>query len=209
MNIRRDDVKRLRGPLALAVVLTAIGIAALVTSQSSLDDARKTRDASRASRVGAQERVLRVSEEEREIRENLIDFERMREHGMIGEQNRFEWIESIARIKNNRKLFEIKYKIEPQRQLDYAGVVATGGADLVVSRMKLDMLLLHEDDLLNFLADLQAAKKAYVSVRQCAVTRLEREAPTTATALQPRLLAECQLDLVSVRGLKPSDKTNG
>lgn len=209
MNIRRDDVKRLRGPLALAVVLTAIGIAALVTSQSSLDDARKTRDASRASRVGAQERVLRVSEEEREIRENLIDFERMREHGMIGEQNRIEWIESIARIKNNRKLFEIKYKIEPQRQLDYAGVVATGGADLVVSRMKLDMLLLHEDDLLNFLADLQAAKKAYVSVRQCAVTRLEREAPTTATALQPRLLAECQLDLVSVRGLKPSDKTNG
>jgi len=209
VNIRRDDVKRLRGPLALAVVLTAIGIAALVTSQSSLDDARKTRDASRASRVGAQERVLRVSEEEREIRENLIDFERMREHGMIGEQNRIEWIESIARIKNNRKLFEIKYKIEPQRQLDYAGVVATGGADLVVSRMKLDMLLLHEDDLLNFLADLQAAKKAYVSVRQCAVTRLEREAPTTATALQPRLLAECQLDLVSVRGLKPSDKTNG
>jgi len=209
VNIRRDDVKRLRGPLALAVVLTAIGIAALVISQSSLDDARKTRDASRASRVGAQERVLRVSEEEREIRENLIDFERMRERGMIGEQNRIEWIESIARIKNNRKLFEIKYKIEPQRQLDYAGVVATGGADLVVSRMKLDMLLLHEDDLLNFLADLQAAKKAYVSVRQCAVTRLEREAPTTATALQPRLLAECQLDLVSVRGLKPSDKTNG
>jgi hypothetical protein len=209
VNLRRDDVKRLRGPLALAVVLTAIGIAALVTSQSSLDDAKRTRDASRASRVGAQERVLRVSEEEREIRENLIDFERMRERGMIGEQNRIEWIESIARIKNNRKLFEIKYKIEPQRQLDYAGVVATGGADLVVSRMKLDMLLLHEDDLLNFLADLQAAKKAYVSVRQCAVTRLEREAPTTATALQPRLLAECQLDLVSVRGLKPSDKTDG
>lgn len=209
MNIRRDDVKRLRGPLALTVVLTAIGIAALVTSQSSLDEARKTRDASRASRVGAQERVLRVSEEEREIRENLIDFERMRERGMIGEQNRIEWIESIARIKNNRKLFEIKYKIEPQRQLDYAGVVATGGADLVVSRMKLDMLLLHEDDLLNFLADLQAAKKAYVSVRQCAVTRLEREAPTTATALQPRLLAECQLDLVSVRGLRPGDKANG
>jgi len=209
VNIRRDDVKRLRGPLALTVVLTAIGIAALVTSQSSLDEARKTRDASRASRVGAQERVLRVSEEEREIRENLIDFERMRERGMIGEQNRIEWIESIARIKNNRKLFEIKYKIEPQRQLDYAGVVATGGADLVVSRMKLDMLLLHEDDLLNFLADLQAAKKAYVSVRQCAVTRLEREAPTTATALQPRLLAECQLDLVSVRGLRPGDKANG
>ena len=205
MNITRDDLKRLRTPLALAAVLTAIGVAALATSQSYLDSAKSARDASRASRVGAQERVLRVSEEEREIRENLVDYERMREHGMMSDQNRIEWIESIARIKNSRKLFEIRYRIEAQRPLDYPGIVATGGVDLVVSRMKLDMLLLHEDDLLNFLADLQSSKKAFVSVRQCVVTRVERGAGQT---LQPRLQAECQLDLVSVRGIRPGEKSN-
>lgn len=208
MNTKGEDLKRLRAPIALAVVLTAVGVAALVASQSYLDSANRERDASRASRVAAQERVLRVSEEEREIRQNLITYEQMREHGMIGEQNRIDWIESIARIKNSRKLFEIKYRIEAQRPLDFPGVVVTGNADLVVSRMKLEMLLLHEDDLLNFLADLQAANKAFVSVRQCAVTRLEPGSTQTAGALRPRLQAECLLDLVSVRGIRPREKAN-
>jgi hypothetical protein len=204
MNITRDDLKRLRAPLALAVVMIAAGVAALLSSQSYLDSTKAVRDGTRASRVAAQERVLRVSEEEREIRENLVDFERMRERGMLGEQSRIEWIESIARIKKNRKLFEIKYRIEAQRALDYPGVVASGSADFVVSRMKLDMLLLHENDLLDFLADLETAKKAYVSARQCAVTRIERGSVAGGTALQPRLRAECQVDLVSVRGIRPT-----
>lgn len=208
MNIARDDLKRLRAPIALAVALTAVGAAVLITSQSYLDSAKAEQAATRASRVAAQERVSRVSEEEREIRENLIDYERMREHGMVSEQNRIEWIESIARIKNNRKLFEIKYRIEAQRPLDYPGVVVTGSAELVASRMKLEMLLLHEDDLLNFLADLQSAGRAYVSVRQCLVTRIERGSTQTAGPLRPRLQAQCVVDLVSVKGIRPSEKAN-
>jgi hypothetical protein len=204
MNITRDDLKRLRMPLVLAGAMIGVGAAALIASQSYLDSARNARDASRASRKVAQERVLRVSEEEREIRENLVDYERMRERGMIGEQSRLEWIEAISSIKKNRKLFEIKYSIEAQRVLDYPGVVATGTADFVVSRMKLDMLLLHENDLLDFLADFEAAKKAYVSARQCLVTRIERAPAQSATSLQPRLRAECQIDLVSVRGIRPT-----
>ena len=206
MNIKRDDLKRLRAPIAIAVTLVAVGVATLIASQSTLDAAKEVRAGTRASRVAAQERVLRVSEEEREIRENLIDYARMLDHGMGGDANRIEWIESIARIKNTRKLFEIRYRIEAQRPLDYPGVAATGGPELVVSRMRLDMLLLHEDDLLNFLADLQAAKKAYVSVRQCSVTRIGRSAQPGA--LQPRLQAECLVDLISVRGIRPGEKSS-
>jgi len=198
VKIARDDLKRLRMPLALAVVLLALGAASLVVSEHYRDEAKKARDVTRMSRVAAQERVSKVSEEEREIRENLVYYERMRRSGMLGEQSRFDWIESIAKIKNDRKLFEIKYGIEPQKPLDYPGIVATGTADFVVSRMKLEMLLLHEEDLLNFLADLEAAGKAYVSVRHCTVSRIER-----AAALQPRLRADCQVDLVSVKGIKP------
>jgi hypothetical protein len=204
MKIGRDDLKLLRGSLALAAVLFALGATCLVSSNQYLDAAKKTQDTTRLSRVAAQERVSRVSEEEREIRSNLVFYEQMRERGMVSEQNRIEWIESIARIKRNRKLFEIKYRIDAQRGLDYPGIVATGAGDFTVSRMKLDMLLLHENDLLDFLADLQAARKGYVSVRQCAVTRIDREAPPAPTALQPRLRAECQVDLVAVKGMKPA-----
>jgi len=204
MNITRDDLRRLRIPLAVAIVLLALGAAGLITSGYYLDEARAARDATRLSRVAAQERVLRVAEEEREIREDLVYYEQMRQRGIVGEQSRLDWIESITRIKNDRKLFEIRYNFEAQKPLDYPGLVAAGAADFVVSRLRLDMLLLHEGDLLNFLADLQAGIKAHVSVRNCIVTRIERGAAPGATTVQPRLRAECQVDLISVRGLKPA-----
>jgi hypothetical protein len=204
MNVARDDLKRLRMPLAVAIILLVLGAASLIASGYYLDEARTAQDATRLTRVAAQERVLRVAEEEREIRDDLVYYEQMGQRGVVGEQSRLDWIESIARIKNDRKLFEIKYNFEAQRPLDYPGLVATGTADFVVSRLKLDMLLLHEGDLLNFLADLQAGIKAHVSVRNCAVTRIERGAAPGATTLQPRLRAECQVDLVSLRGIKPA-----
>ena len=204
MNIARDDLKRLRVPLAAAVVLFALGAACLITSGYFLDAAKAVQGATRLSRVAAQERVSRVSEEEREIRDGLVYYEQMRQRGLVGEQSRLDWIESIARIKNDRKLFEIRYNFEAQKPLDYPGLAATTGAEFVVSRLKLDMLLLHEGDLLNVLADLQASIKAHVSVRNCTVTRIQRGAAPSATSLQPRIRAECQVDLVSVKGIKPS-----
>ena len=206
MNISRNDLRYLRVPIGLAILLAALGAACFGVSKYYLDAARAVRDASRLTRVGAQERMAKVAEEEREIRENLVHFERMQKLGMVGEQSRLDWIESIAKIKNARKLFEIRYAIDAQTSVDYPGVIATNAADFVVSRMRLNMLLLHEGDLLNFLSDLQVAGKAHVSVRRCTVTRIERGASLSATALQPRLRAECQVDLVSVRGIKPVDE---
>jgi hypothetical protein len=201
MIVVREDLRRLRLAFALAVALAATGAASLAASEYYLSDAKAARDAVRQSRVEAQERVSKASEEEHEIRENLVYYDQMQQSGMTGEQNRLDWIDSIAKIKNDRKLFEIKYAIEAQKPLDYPGIAA-GGATFVVSRMKLEMLLLHEEDLLNFLTDLQSAGKAKVAVRHCTVTRIEREAPATATALQPRLRAQCELDLISMKGLR-------
>ncbi|HYQ93890.1 MAG TPA: hypothetical protein VEP70_03540, partial [Burkholderiales bacterium] len=93
MNIARDDLKRLRVPIAVAIVLLALGAACLIAGGYHLDEARTARDTTRLSRVAAQERVLRVAEEEREIRDDLVYYEQMRQRGIVGEQSRLDWIE--------------------------------------------------------------------------------------------------------------------
>jgi len=199
MNIVRDDLKRLYLPLAVAAASVVLGAACLVASTNYLDTAKETQTAARQNRLAAQERVSKVSEEEREIRENLKYYEQMRSSGVVGEQNRLDWIDAIAKIKNDRRLFEIRYNIEAQRPLDYPGIVSSQDAEFVVSRVKLDMMLLHEEDLLGFLDDLREVRKAHVTVRRCMVERIERG----GAGVQPRLHAECLVDLVSLRGLKP------
>lgn len=198
MNFRREDLKRLRLQAGIAVLLVGLGAASLAVSDHYLSEATEALAAARTQRAAAQERVSKVSEEEREIRESLIFYQRMQRQGMIGQENRLDWIDAIARIKAERKLFEIKYSIEPQKPLDYPGIVPTKGGEFVVSRMKLDMLLLHEEDLLNFLSDLRATGRFHVSVRHCSMSRIERGPVAPGQPLMPRLRSECQIDLITV-----------
>ncbi len=198
MNIRREDFKRLRFPAGIAFALIGLGMASVVLSDQYLGEATRALDSARAQRAAAQDRVSKVSEEEREIRESLIFYQRIQRQGMIGQENRLDWIDAIARIKSERKLFEIKYSIEPQKPLDYPGIVPTKGGEFVVSRMKLDMLLLHEEDLLNFLSDLRDTGRFHVSVRHCTMSRIERGAIAPGQPLMPRLRSECQIDLITL-----------
>jgi hypothetical protein len=149
--------------------------------------------------LAAQDRVAKATSEEREIRENLAQFQRLVAWGMVGDEKRLDWVESIAQIRAQRKLFKINYDIEAQRTLDYPGVASAGGLEFMSSRMKLELPLLHEEDLLNFLTDLQSAGKAYVSTRKCVLERAEREAPQGGRGMVPRLKSDCQLDMITIR----------
>ena len=201
MTLGRADFKRLRLPLAAALVLLAIGAAALLMSERYLAEARKQQQAAQARLTVAKERVVRVAEEEREIRDNLVHFRRMADRGMVGAEKRLEWIETIAAIRTRHHLFEVRYKVEPQRPVDYPGVsqnVKGPGAVFMASKVKLDMLLLHEEDLVNFLADPDAAGNSYVSVRDCEVARIESGVPAGGP-LRPRLRASCVIDFITLK----------
>jgi hypothetical protein len=58
-------------------MLLVLAAASLIASGYYLDEARTAQDATRLTRVAAQERVLRVAEEERGIRDDLVYYEQM------------------------------------------------------------------------------------------------------------------------------------
>jgi hypothetical protein len=74
--------------------------------------------------------------------------------------------------------------------------------EFLASTMRVQLALLHEEDLLRFLADLRASGNAYYSVKNCSLARTGRT-PTGAT-ITPRLRAQCEIDLITVidRGAK-------
>lgn len=202
MKIARDDVKRLRVPIVFAVLFTLLGIACLGAAEHFLSQARRARDIAKESRAEAQKRVERAAEEEREIRTDLAKYDKMVSRGMVKGENRLDMIDAIAKIKNDRRMFEIRYSIEAQKRLDYPGVTQAGNLDFANSRMKLEMLLLHEGDLMNFLSDLTSIRSSFVSVQRCQTTRVDRN--VQATAVQPRLRSECQIDLIVLRESRPT-----
>jgi len=200
MTLSGADLRPLRWPLAIAVLLAAAGIGVTVMSERQLDAARKARDLAHTQRIAAQERVTKATDEERQIRQNLGEYQKMVDSGMVGRVNRLDLIERISDIKKARKLFEMRYNIDAQKPLDYPGLSATGGMDFVTNRMQLTMLLLHEDDFLGFLHDLGEGSKAYVSMRRCA---LARNATAQTAGASPGLRAECTIDLINLVETQP------
>ena len=77
-----------------------------------------------------------------------------------------------------------------------------GGHEFMSSSMKLQMQLLHEDDLLGFIADLRSRVRALIVVRQCSVERIARGPAATERGVQPQLKADCELDWITLREKK-------
>jgi hypothetical protein len=196
MTLTRDELKRLIAPLAIALVAFSAGAALVWSAGQTLTAAQRTLAAASAERKASTERLARIAEEEREVRQKLDVYQRLKQLSIIGEENRLEWADSIARIRRERELLDLRYVIERQKLLvSVPGKPAN--VDFYASTMRVDLALLHEGDLMRFLADLRAAGNAYYAVRRCDMMRTG-QAPSGST-MAPRLSANCEIELITIR----------
>ncbi len=196
MKLSSADLRYLSLPALVALVVILAGVGTVIVSQNFMADANADLERAKAERAAIQTKLLRATEEEREIRASLVNYQSMRERGIIGEEHRLDWVETVKDIKNQRGLYGLRYEIAAQRPLEYPGFKSPAGIEFLDSRMKLQADLLHEGDLFDLLADLRARFAPFVIVRSCTV---ERNAAARPDAYGPHVKADCELDLVTIR----------
>lgn len=177
--------------LALAILLAA-GLVFGVLHYA--DQARQSLRQAQTQQSESRGRLARAQEDEQEIRAKIDRYQDVIARGRTQPERRLDWVETLRGIKEKRRLISMDYEIAPQRPLDPKNV-ASGGYSFLVSPMKLDMLLLHENDLLGLLADLSTQVPALVSVRQCAIER----PPAVAQQQAALLRAQCELDWITLQ----------
>jgi hypothetical protein len=198
MNFTAADFRSLIVPIALALVLAGAGGSLIWYVNQQVAGSKARFAAVKTERTQAREKLARISEEEREVKERIEVYRQLRDLHIIGRERRLDWADSIQRIRLGREMLDVRYRIEPQKVL--TSIPGKPGRVIFnVSSMKVDLALLHEGDLLGFLDDLRNAGNAYVSVRRCTITRAGAAAPPAgASVLTPRLRADCQIDLITV-----------
>ena len=195
MRFTPGELRRLAVPVAVALVLLGAGAALVQSAGTSLAAAHRRFAAAQAERRESTERLARIAEEEREVKQKLDVYQRLRRLNILGEERRLEWADAITRIRTQRELLDLRYRVERQ-QLLYSAVGKPANIDFFASTMKVDLALLHEEDLLRFLADLRDSGNAYYAVRRCAIQRTGQAA--TGTTITPRLRADCDIDLITI-----------
>ncbi len=188
------DLPLLRGTLLFAVLLSLFGLTLLKIAHDGAKEMREQHGRILAQHRNIRENLSRLATDEREIRQKLARYEDLVKHGYLNQEQRLEWVEQIRRIKVRRKLIEVNYELAAQQSLDKTDSV---GYELMSSAMKLQMRLLHEEDLLNFLADLRGSVRAYLRIRSCALERLPKSNGRPSDAAE--LKAECLIDWITLR----------
>jgi len=195
VNFTSDELKRLLPPLLGALALLALGALLIWWADGSLRGAQRALAAAQAERKQSAERLARIAEEEREVKANLDVYQRLKQLNVLGGERRLEWADAIARIRSQRELLDLRYRVERQKLLS-AVPGKPANVEFYASTMSVDLALLHEEDLLRFLADLRASGNAYYSVKQCTLQRTGLGA--TGSSITPRLRGDCIIDLVTI-----------
>ena len=195
MTFTPDELRRLLLPALAALAMVVAGVAANWAANTERRSARTALAVAQEERQKNTERLARIAEEEREVKEKLDIYQRLKALHVLGEERRLEWADAIARIRAQRELLDLRYRVERQRLLNTVQG-KPGNVEFYASTMNVDMALLHEEDLTRFLGDLRASGNAYYSVKRCQLER--RGQPAGSTLIAPRLHADCQIDLITI-----------
>jgi hypothetical protein len=107
-------------------------------------------------------------------------------------------VELLKEIRDKHRLIDLRYEIAPQRMLD-----GQLGNDFVffASSMKLELKLLHEEDLTRLLDDLRRQAKALIRVNSCRIERLPATGEQRGGG-RANLLADCEIEWLTLRDLR-------
>lgn len=189
------NLKALRGSLALLVMAALLAGTAVAAALHFSRLTTQAHQSALALQSETRAKLARVNEDEREIREKINRYQELIGQGRIAPERRLEWVETLRQIKETRKLAGLDYELAPQRPLD-TKMPAAGGYEFLASAMKLEMPLLHENDLLGLFADLSTRVPAVISIKNC---KIERTAGAAEQRIVPRLKAQCELDWITLQ----------
>jgi hypothetical protein len=197
MSLTQQDWRKLRSPIiGLGGTLILVGLlvsfvdqyrtkneTALQTQQNMLNQARQKYQSSGL--------------EKETIVQYLPMYNGLLASGFIGEERRIEWIDTLRKIHEQHKLFDINYSIGQQENYKPSFLPNLGKFRLNRSVMSLKLDMLHEGDLLAMLDGLHEQTTPLI-VRDCEIRRPIGAVVNTKN-MTSNMQANCDIDWLTLR----------
>ena len=91
--------------------------------------------------------------------------------GLVGDERRLSWIESLKRTNAKVRLPLMRYQLRPQEKFQRPGLTLKNGVALSSAPMMLSMDLLHEEDILTVFETLRLSIQNLFTVDSCILSR--------------------------------------
>lgn len=194
MKLTGRDLPKLWLPLLAALAMFLVAGLLVWGSQLDAGKAEQERSIATAAKNQIDQRLRQVRTEEQEIRERTQLLQQLQNSGITGDEKRLDWMEMLRETQRELRIPGMSYEFGAQTSLD-KGEDAT--YTWFSSPLLLKLRLLHEEDLLNFLARVEKNARALVIVRSCKLVPLPSQA--NGREVMAQLSAECDMQWLTAR----------
>lgn len=191
-----NALRALKAPLITLITVIMIGAGLLYYIDFTLTKAKRELAQQQSKLRDARARLQKARDDNAIIARYLNDYQYLQRIGVIGDEQRINWLEALHFTNQQRRLFGVNYQIGAQQTYPYAREFDPGQLTLHQSVMKVTVRLLHEGDLIPFLGTLAQQRAGVFSVDQCAMERVDVGG---SARNQPNVHADCELAWITIR----------
>lgn len=155
------------------------------------------------ARISVDQDVMNADYDALVTRKRMVDryhrrYARFQEQGFIAEESRLDWVETLRESAEHLKLPNLSYSMEPQLAVVPPVPSTSGDASIQIflSKLELEVGLIHEMDLLRLFSELQSTAPGLLSVDRCRLDRRSENAELQA--VDANVIASCSVNLFSI-----------
>ena len=143
------------------------------------------------------QRYLAIDEEAKRIEKYLPEFISLYNRGVIGNEQRLNWIEVLQNTGARIKIPSLSYSISSQKDYTPPYSITLGSFKLYKSEMSLEIQLLHEGDLFSLLNALNAEARGEFNLTSCSFDKGNKDIVESANAANMRV--SCELEWYTIK----------
>lgn len=190
MNFTQADLPHIKWSLLTLLIALAMGGGSILFTQKYSEQAEHAKRDAEKDLQNARSKLNTTRSDLQNMAIYTREFKAMQQHGIVGEERRLSMIEVLNRLKNQNLVLDFKYSIAPQQSYKPPVALTPGNFDLLYSPMKIQLVLLHEGQLMHFMDRLTQDMPGWFILESCAMKRNEGSS---------RLDAECTGGLLTMR----------
>lgn len=192
MKLTAADWHFLRAPLLTLLATLLLGATLVFFTYQQFNQSRGALKQQQNALQEARNRLQKSGDEKDRILRYRAAFLALQQHGLVGEEQRINWVDALRAASLQLKMFGVNYQIEAQQAYQSPAVTDAGPYRLRQSLMKINMGLLHEEDLPRFMTALADLQAGFFIIKECDIQR-QGSARNETAGVRPYLNADCSL----------------
>ena len=185
MKFSKTDLAILKWSLGAFALSLALAGGLISLSGAYIAQSMKDRQAAQKQLTDARTQLLAAQSDQENMSSYAMEYNALLAQKVIGNEQRLDWIEGLEKLRQQGSVLDFKYTIAPQQSYAPKPPLDAGNFQLSRSSMTLQIDLLHEEQLLHLVEDMQKQMSGWFMLDGCTISR------TAAIDVIAPLKAEC------------------